>query len=83
MRGSDLEYSPLFYAYVTIGENNTSLYLLREDRATTDKIDNHFQTEKVDINFIVEYNTTKSGILNFVREKNNIHTHIYLYRERD
>lgn len=74
MRGSDLEYSPLFYAYVTIGENNTSLYLLKEDRAATDKIDNHFQTEKVDIIYS-EYNTTKPGILSFVREKKTyIHT---------
>lgn len=80
MRGSDLEYSPLFYAYVTIGENNTSLYLLKEDRAATDKIDNHFQTEKVDIIYS-EYNTTKPGILSFVREKKNMHTHIERERE--
>lgn len=71
MRGSDLEYAPLFFSYVIIGKNDTYLYLLKLERATVDnKIYNHFQTEQVDI-WSYEYNTTLSGIQSFVREKIN------------
>ncbi|XP_055315123.1 xaa-Pro aminopeptidase 1-like [Sitodiplosis mosellana] len=66
LRGSDFEYAPLFFAYVIIAENDTYLYLLKQDRATTNKIDNHFQTEHIDI-IINEYNNTVAGINTVIR----------------
>lgn len=61
LRGSDFDYAPLFFAYVIIVEHDTYLYLLKQERATTNKIDNHFQTERVDV-IINEYNNTVTGI---------------------
>lgn len=61
LRGSDFDYAPLFFAYVIIAEHDTYLYLLKQERATTNKIDNHFQTEHIDI-IINEYNNTVTGI---------------------
>lgn len=61
LRGSDFDYAPLFFAYVIIVEYDTYLYLLKQERATTNKIDNHFQTEHIDV-IINEYNNTVTGI---------------------
>lgn len=61
LRGSDFDYAPLFFAYVIIVEHDTYLYLLKQERATTNKIDNHFQTEHIDV-IINEYNNTVTGI---------------------
>lgn len=65
LRGSDFEYSPLFFAYVIITEYDTYLYLLKQERATTNKIDNHFLTEHIDI-LINEYSNILAGITNVV-----------------
>lgn len=61
LRGSDFDFTPLFFAYVIITENETYLYLMKQERATTNKIDNHFQTEHIDI-ITNEYNNTLAGI---------------------
>lgn len=61
LRGSDFEYLPVFFAYAIITENEARLYLMKQDRAKTNKIDNHFQTEHIDI-ITSEYNDTLAGI---------------------
>lgn len=62
LRGSDFDYLPVFFAYAIITEKETYLYLMNHERATkNNKIDNHFQTEHIDIT-INEYNDTLAGI---------------------
>lgn len=61
LRGSDFEFLPVFFAYAIITENETHLYLMKKERAATNKIDNHFQTEHIDI-MTNEYNDTLAGI---------------------
>lgn len=70
LRGSDFEYAPLFFAYVIIDEHNMSLFLLKKERAETNKVANHFQTEHIDVS-IEEYNATLTGINNVVSNFNN------------
>lgn len=60
MRGSDFDYLPVFFAYAIITENETSLYLMNKKRVNN-KIDNHFQTELVDV-AVREYNDTLAAI---------------------
>lgn len=81
MRGSDFEYAPLFFAYVIIDEHNMSLFLLKKERAETNKVDNHFQTEHIDVS-IEEYNATLTGINNVVSYFNNEDEKMKSERER-
>lgn len=64
LRGSDIEYNPVFFAYVIITNDELHIYLLNEQRFT-DKIYNHFYTEDVDV-ILKEYNNTLAGINNVV-----------------
>lgn len=66
LRGSDFEYAPLFFAYAIVTDNDTYLYVLKEERANNNKIDNHFQTEHTDV-IIREYNNILAGISLVVR----------------
>lgn len=62
LRGSDFDYLPVFFSYAIMTENTTYLYLMNHERATkSNKIDNHFQTEHIDI-ATNEYNDTLAGI---------------------
>lgn len=66
LRGGDLEYSPFFFSYLFITDNEMYLYLLNKSRAEDEvKISNHFQTEHIDID-IEEYNDTLTGLFNIV-----------------
>lgn len=68
LRGSDFEYTPLFFAYGIVTEETTYLYMLKQERITTE-IDNHFQTDYIDIK-IHEYNETMAGINTVVSIQN-------------
>lgn len=65
LRGSDIEYSSMFYAYVIVMEKEVHLYLLDEQRIT-DSIKQHFQNEGI---FVTEfsYKDTLTGINRVVR----------------
>lgn len=61
LRGGDFDHLPVFIAYAIITNNETFLYLMHQERAKNNKIDNHFQTEHVDVK-VREYNDTLAGI---------------------
>lgn len=65
LRGTDIENSPVFFAYVILTQTDLQLYIMKEDRVTS-RIENHFSQESIDV-VVKEYNGTLAGINNVVR----------------
>lgn len=61
LRGSDFAYLPVFFAYGIITEKECHLYLQNHERGKSNKVNNHFQIELIDVD-IKEYNETLTGI---------------------
>lgn len=66
LRGLDIPYNPVFFAYVILTANEVRLYVLDRSRITT-KILDHFEEEGVkDEVKVFEYDLIKAGLTDIV-----------------
>lgn len=66
LRGLDIPYNPVFFAYVILTANEVRLYVEQPTRITAE-IEKHFQEEGVEDEIKVsDYNLIKTGLKNIV-----------------
>lgn len=60
MRGTDIEFVPVFYAYVIITQEELHFYLL-DDKRYTNEINQHFEVEGLTNFSVSDYTTILAG----------------------
>lgn len=66
LRGLDIPYNPVFFAYVILTASEVHLYVEQPSRIT-EEIEKHFQEEGVEDEIkVFDYNLIKTGLKNIV-----------------
>lgn len=64
LRGKDIRYNPVFYAFVLVSMDEIQLFVLDRSRITSE-IEQHFIWEGIDI-VVREYDEIRNGLLEMV-----------------
>lgn len=65
LRGSDIEYNPVFFAYVAI--TNSSVNLFVDETKLSTAVSDHFKSESLDVSFF-PYDKIENHLIGFVKE---------------